>query len=66
MTTELSSYDRHAISSTASSEEANDPLVRLVSRRHPLYEAMSKHWMFMDDTYSGGREWFNHHIFKYI
>ncbi len=50
MTTELSSYDRHAISSTASSEEANDPLVRLVSRRHPLYEAMAKHWMFMDDT----------------
>ncbi|WP_354734431.1 hypothetical protein [Acinetobacter nosocomialis] len=27
---------------------------------------MSKHWMFMDATYNGGREWFKQNIFKYM
>lgn len=38
----------------------------LTERRHPLYESMKSHWDFLEDTYYGGRQWFEDHIFKYI
>lgn len=66
MSTELSTTDRHALSGASTSPEVADSYARLVERRHPLYEAMSKHWMFMDATYNGGREWFKLNIFKYM
>lgn len=41
-------------------------LRRLVSRRHPEYDEMLPHWQFLEETYSGGREWFDTNIFRYI
>lgn len=41
-------------------------LKALISRRHPEYEDNVKHWDFLEDTYEGGREWFNENIFRYI
>lgn len=40
-------------------------LKNLIARRHPRYEALAAHWAFLEETYSGGREWFEAHIFKY-
>lgn len=34
-------------------------------RQHPEYERLLQHWLFLELTYNGGREWFNEHIFKY-
>jgi len=41
-------------------------LNELVKRRHPEYLKMLPHWLFLQDTYRGGRDWFEHHIFQYI
>lgn len=38
----------------------------LVKRKHPEYDAMCDHWLFLEDTYRGGREWFKDHIFRYF
>lgn len=38
----------------------------LVSRRHPEYEDTIEHWNFLEETYGGGREWFEGNIFKYM
>ncbi len=38
----------------------------LVARRHPKYEDLLPHWNFMASTYSGGREWFKQHVFRYL
>ena len=38
----------------------------LIERRHPLYASLSKHWSFMEQTYDGGRDWFEANIFRYI
>lgn len=43
-----------------------DKLLELVSRRHPLYEEMAEHWDFCEDTYEGGRDWFEDNIFRYL
>lgn len=37
-----------------------------IARRHPLYEDLRLHWDFLDETYEGGRLWFDKHIHKYI
>lgn len=41
-------------------------LQKFLVRRHPEYNSTMKHWMFCDETYNGGREWFKHNIFRYI
>ena len=42
-------------------------LLAFLRRRHPLYEKMLRHWIFVEETYNGGREWFApHNIFRYI
>jgi hypothetical protein len=41
-------------------------LKQLVARRHPEYEEMAEHWSFLEDTYEGGREWFEENIFRYL
>ena len=41
-------------------------LRRLIDRRHPEYKENVKHWDFMEDTYEGGREWFESNIFRYM
>lgn len=38
----------------------------LIERRHPEYACNKDHWKFLEDTYEGGREWFEEHIFRYI
>lgn len=46
--------------------EEQKRLRKFIRRRHPLYAAMEAHWNFLQDTYAGGREWFQSHIFKYL
>ncbi|KLU17140.1 MULTISPECIES: hypothetical protein [Xenorhabdus] len=41
-------------------------LKELVSRRHPEYEGRLEHWNFLAATYAGGRNWFQHNIFRYF
>lgn len=38
----------------------------IVQRRHPLYEEMFGHWEFLEQSYRGGRKWFQSNIFRYI
>jgi hypothetical protein len=44
----------------------DDPLKRLIERRHPEYAAMKPHWDFVGATYEGGRAWFDGNIFRYF
>lgn len=46
--------------------QQNDPINRLVSRRHPMYNNKVVDWDFFEETYHGGRDWFESHIFKYV
>ena len=41
-------------------------LKALIARRHPEYEEKIHHWKFLEDTYEGGRGWFEDNIFRYI
>lgn len=41
-------------------------LKNLIARRHPEYEEKINHWEFLEETYEGGRGWFEDHIFRYI
>lgn len=41
-------------------------LKAFLERRHPDYEEMLPHWVFLEDCYEGGREWFKNNIFRYI
>ena len=38
----------------------------LIERRHPQYASMFDHWCFLEQTYDGGREWFDCNVFRYI
>lgn len=38
----------------------------LIERRHPQYTDMYGHWCFLEQTYDGGRDWFNTNVFRYI
>lgn len=38
----------------------------LIDRRHPEYAENVEHWDFLEDTYEGGREWFDENTFRYI
>lgn len=37
----------------------------LFNRRHPAYNKLSAHWQYVEETYQGGRAWFDGNIFKY-
>ncbi|MFW6855377.1 hypothetical protein ACODYM_29220 [Burkholderia gladioli] len=41
-------------------------LKRLVARRQPEYAARISHWTLLQQTYEGGREWYNTNIFQYM
>lgn len=41
-------------------------LKALIARRHPEYEEKIHHWEFLEETYEGGRGWFEDNIFRYI
>jgi hypothetical protein len=41
-------------------------LKEFIARRHPEYEEHEPIWDFLEDTYEGGREWFEENIFRYI
>lgn len=60
------SVDHRATEASSPVNQNNDPLLRLVKRRHPDYNHHMKHWSFVEDCYEGGRGWFNHNIFRYI
>ncbi|TSP13945.1 hypothetical protein [Cupriavidus campinensis] len=50
----------------AITSEDQKRLRALVERRHPFYADYCHHWQFLEETYSGGREWFEDNIFKYV
>lgn len=41
------------------------PYDELYSRRHPEYQDSVAHWDFCEETYRGGRSWFDKHLFTY-
>lgn len=41
------------------------PYDALYTRRHPEYEDSVAHWNFCEETYRGGREWFEKHLHTY-
>lgn len=43
-----------------------DSIKNLIESRHPEYEANLAHWNFVEETYEGGREWFEGNIFQFI
>lgn len=55
--------DRPATAGASSAP--SDQYKTLIERRHPLYRQKLEHWQFLEETYNGGREWFEKHIFKY-
>jgi hypothetical protein len=58
-------YQSTAQASAADTEQQKR-LRALIQRRHPEYSCHVDHWEFLEDTYEGGREWFDDNIFKYI
>lgn len=47
------------------SHSQND-LKKFLKRRHPEYEEKIAHWDFLEQSYLGGREWFEENIFRYF
>jgi hypothetical protein len=64
----VATIDPKDISSTATllMNDEQKRLRKLVSRRHPEYEDNVDHWAFLEETYEGGREWFDENVFRYI
>lgn len=42
-----------------------DKIKSLLESRHPEYVESLTHWKFLEDTYEGGREWFEKNIFQF-
>lgn len=38
----------------------------MLRRRHPGYQDRIGHWLFLNATYEGGRDWFVQNIFRYL
>jgi hypothetical protein len=55
-----------AAQSVAPVGDEQKKLKALIARRHPEYEEKIHHWKFLEDTYEGGRGWFEDNIFRYI
>lgn len=47
------------------STELNEITKAIKSRKHPDYEEFHPQWQFFEDSYRGGRQWFDTHLFKY-
>lgn len=43
-----------------------ETLKTFISRRHPHYGEKAAHWDFLEETYEGGRKWFDKNIFRYM
>lgn len=41
-------------------------LLAFLKRRHPEYDGLLSHWLFLQATYEGGRDWFDKNIHKYF
>lgn len=51
----------------ASKEDSQQKKLKaFLERRHPEYESMLLHWLFLNACYEGGRSWFEGNIFRYI
>jgi hypothetical protein len=50
----------------AADSDEQKKLKTLIARRHPEYKDSVPHWSFLEETYEGGREWFEANIFKYV
>lgn len=44
----------------------SDPITKLIKGRHPAYAENIDHWNFLEETYEGGRDWFDGNIFRFI
>ena len=43
-----------------------DQIKALLESRHPEYKENLPHWEFLEDTYEGGRDWFEDNIFRFV
>jgi len=43
---------------------ASGDLLKMVERRHPEYASNIEHWTFLQDTFKGGRKWFEKNLFR--
>ena len=51
----------------ASKEDSRQKQLKaFLERRHPEYQQMLPHWLFLLSCYEGGRSWFADNIFRYI
>src|SRR5665213_343188 len=51
----------------ANDNERQKALLAFLKRRHPQYNEMLPSWIFAEETYNGGREWFRAgNIFRYV
>ena len=48
-----------------STKGQDDEILKLISRRHPEYNAHVDEWRFFGNTYAGGRNWFNENIYHF-
>ena len=44
---------------------SQEALKAFIDRRHPEYEENEEHWEFLEETYKGGRDWFEENLFPY-
>jgi hypothetical protein len=44
----------------------NEQIRKLIKSRHPEYESRIEHWDFLEDTYEGGRGWFEDNIYRFL
>lgn len=51
------------INTSAPSQAA---LQNVVARRHPAYYGRVAHWIFCQQTYDGGRDWFKENVHRYL
>jgi hypothetical protein len=54
------------MASKKTDDDEQKQLKAFLKRRHPLFGEMQAHWSFLQQTYEGGRAWFESHIFKYL
>lgn len=45
--------------------DVNEITKAILSRKHPDYDEYLEQWDMFEDTYRGGRQWFDKHIHKY-
>lgn len=55
-----------AITKEAPESQQSLKLSVLTSRRHPAYLGRVAHWTFCQQTYDGGRDWFDKNMHRYI